>query len=208
MQQRRAAAIGVVAAAILGCAACGSSGKTTVGTTSTVAPTTSTTGATTTTSPSTATTTTTVGGSPVGCQTANLTITLGSAKSGLSHYGQTIVFRNNGPRCVLHGYPGLDGDNASGGTVLSAERTLSGYLGGLGAGVAEPTVVLATGDSASALYEGEAPGVPGVACPAYTVLAITPPNETHTVKLPSPQTICGLQIHPVVPGTSGDDPHP
>ena len=138
------------------------------------------------------------------CTTAQLTISLGVMQSGLSHYGDILLFKNNGPTCALHGYPGLDADNAAGVAVVHAQRTQSGYLGGLGQGVAEPTVSLTTGQTASALFEGYAPGVLSTPCPAYSTLVVTPPNETHPVRLLSPQTVCQIQIHPVVPGASGD----
>ncbi len=138
------------------------------------------------------------------CTTAQLTISLGVMESGLSHYGYILLFKNNGPSCSVYGYPGLDADNAAGVAVVHAQRTLSGYLGGLGQEVAEPMVSLTTGQTASALFEGYAPGVLSTPCPTYTTLVVTPPNETHPIQLNSPQTVCQLQIHPVVPGTSGN----
>lgn len=130
---------------------------------------------------------------------------MGGGQSGLSHFGYVILFENNGPHCFFHGYPILDGEDAKGAIVAVANQTPSGSLGGLGNGVGEPTFVLETGQTASAFYEGLSP-TQGISCQSYTTLSITPPNETHAVQLLSPQLICQLQVHPVVPGSSGNDP--
>ncbi len=139
------------------------------------------------------------------CTTAQLTITVAAMQSGMSHFGYVLLFKNNGQLCQLDGYPGLDGVSAAGVTV-HAQRTLSGYLGGLGAGVAEPTVTLNTGQTASATFEGEAPASPTPGLCTFATLVVTPPNETQSVRLTAPSAqLCQLQIHPVVPGVTGDD---
>jgi hypothetical protein len=44
----------------------------------------------------------------------------------------------------------------------------------------------------------------GNSCTPYAGILVTPPNETHSIKLPWPSDGCSvLQIHPVVPGTTG-----
>jgi len=43
----------------------------------------------------------------------------------------------------------------------------------------------------------------GSACAAYAGILVTPPNETHTVKVPWDGGCSALQIHPVVLGTTG-----
>lgn len=114
-----------------------------------------------------------------------------------------LRFENTGAPCVLHGYPGLDAVDASGKVVESAGRALNGYLGGLASGE-PPTVTLATGQAASAFYEGANSPAPGRPCPNYTKLAVTPPDETRSVSLASPSNVCYLEIHPVVPGPTGN----
>src|ERR1019366_196348 len=73
-----------------------------------------------------------------------------------------------------------------------------------------PLVPLLPGQSASALVEGtdnpvgSGPNPPP--CPVDSGLLVTAPNTTHSVHLPAGPALCsGLQIHPVVPGTSGDE---
>ncbi len=113
---------------------------------------------------------------------------------------------------MLHGYPGLDGVDKINGfssqVVVQARRTPSGYVGGLGRGdastiVTEPNVVLATGQQASALFEGSTGVVASQPCPSYSTLVVTPPNETHSVRIASTYNLCYLEIHPVVPGMTG-----
>jgi hypothetical protein len=133
------------------------------------------------------------------CATGRLTISvrpLGTA--GLNHAGDIIAFVNHGPTCVLDGYPGIDG-LAGGQAVVHAQRTARGYLG-----AASPTrVVLAPGQTASALFEGLQGAVPGHPCPTYTELAVTPPNDRPSVTLALPQRLCSPQIHAVAAGTQG-----
>ncbi|MDQ1392998.1 MAG: hypothetical protein QOF30_1975 [Acidimicrobiaceae bacterium] len=107
----------------------------------------------------------------------------------------------------MHGYPGADGLAADGAHVVSARRTTNGYLAGVGLLGPEPTVSLATGTTASASVEGLlAPTPSQSACPTYTTLLITPPNETHSVRLAT-GSLCDLEIHPVVPGSTGRGPN-
>ncbi len=103
----------------------------------------------------------------------------------------------------MHGYPGADGLTAGGTHVVSARRTTNGYLAGVGLLGPEPIVSLATGATASASIEGLlAPTPSQSACPIYTTLLVTPPNETHSVRLPA-KSLCDLEVHPVVPGSTG-----
>ncbi len=145
---------------------------------------------------------------PVMCTTGQLTISLVGAQGGLSHAGYIILFKNTGNPCQIHGYPGLDGVNSDGVVVVSAQRTPNGMLGGLPNGVtAEPNVDLTTGQTASAIFEGiDGPVASLGPCAQYTVLVITPPNETHSVRIASPDPtdpICYPQVHPVVAGSTG-----
>jgi len=161
----------------------------------------------TTTSPKATPTTTPVLAQPALCTTGQLTITIAGIQGGLSHAGEVILFKNTGNACQLHGYPGVDGVNGDGVVVVSAQRTPGGYLGGLPFGAtAGPNVELSDGQTASALLEGtDGPIASQGPCAAYTTVAVTPPNETHTVHITSPGgTLCYPQIHPVVAGTTGD----
>jgi len=97
--------------------------------------------------------------------------------------------------------------NAAGHRVLSATRTKSGYLGGVESGPI-PRVNLAHGKIASAMLEWIDLGSPP--CLRAKSFRITPPNAITSVVL-SPkslkvQTLCRVEVHPVVPGTTGQKP--
>ena len=65
-------------------------------------------------------------------------------------------------------------------------------------------VRLAPGGFASAILEGEDVNPQtSAACPRYSSLLVTPPNQTVTVRLTRLLAICDPEIHPVVVGTSG-----
>jgi len=67
-----------------------------------------------------------------------------------------------------------------------------------------PVVSLAAGASASATVEALAFDQAGNACTAYAGLLVTPPDETHSVRVAWGSDGCSeLEIHPVVAGTTG-----
>lgn len=136
------------------------------------------------------------------CATSQLAITL-HGLAGLGHGGFVLEFQDRGRPCALYGYPGVDGLDRHGRAVVSARRTLRGYLGGLAQGVPEKAVTLSSGQTASAILEGLDAPLPSALCRHYTSLLITPPGETHSVRFEAGHSICYPQIHPVVPGMSG-----
>jgi hypothetical protein len=144
------------------------------------------------------------GSGPAECKVGQLDIGIGGGDAGSGHRSKVIVLRNNGSnRCVMQGYPGVAALDGSGNQVAQATRTLHGYLGGVASGQ-PPRVNLAPGQSASATVEALASGPNGDSCTAYAGLLVTPPDETHSVRLTWDSDGCSdLQIHPVVPGTSG-----
>jgi hypothetical protein len=116
------------------------------------------------------------------------------------------VFTNRGEPCALRAYPGVDGIGADGRPLVHAKRTMRGYLGGA---VSPETVPLGHGQIASALVEGlNGPVAGSPPCPKYVAYLVTPPNETHSVRLPSAYSMCNLEVHPVVPGRDGTVPLP
>jgi hypothetical protein len=68
-----------------------------------------------------------------------------------------------------------------------------------------PIVDLAPGETASALLEGtNNPTGTATSCPIYSAILVTPPGETHSVRVGISMRGCtGLEIHPVVPGSTG-----
>jgi len=143
------------------------------------------------------------------CTTSHLTISSGLSQGATGHISTVLLFANSGTTtCNITGYPGLAGLNASGTQVVQAQRTLRGFTGGLAQGATAPPVVdLTPNQTASALVEGtDVPTGNATSCPSYPAFLVTPPNETHSVQLSLASAFPGcsqIQIHPVVPGTSG-----
>ena len=136
----------------------------------------------------------------VRCRTYGCSVRPGPTRS--SHASYLITFTNTGQiGCTLAGYPAVLVLNSSGRPVVRATPTPKGYLGGHD----RPTTVLvAPGEPASALLEGELIDINGNRCPAQPGLQITPPNSTLPARVPVSTAICGgVQIHPVVAGSAG-----
>lgn len=147
---------------------------------------------------------------PIGlaaCAAPSLRAVARTAGAATSHEGQIIVYTNGGQiACAMTGYPGLAIVNSAGKQLIQAGRTPSGYLGGIRNGKPPfPTVVLNAGQSASALLEGLAfDAATGKGCPTEPALLTTPPGSTVSIRLAVSTHICSqVQIHPVVPGTTG-----
>lgn len=127
----------------------------------------------------------------------------------MGNVGERIVFTNvSTTACTLYGYPGVAGLDAAGTQIVQAGRTPSGYLGGLWSSPngPPPTVALAPGQVASALVEGVDNQVGSMPCVQLSGFLVTAPNTTRSVDLPGDFFECdGLEVHPVVPGTSGTE---
>lgn len=139
------------------------------------------------------------------CRTADLTVSAGGTDSSSGHRSVVVTFTNSGDgRCRLHGYPGVAALDTDGTQVAQATRTRHGYEGGLASGP-PPTVTLSAGQTASALVEATAFDTSGGgACTPYAGLLVTVPDATRSTRVPWDTDACaGLQVHPVVPGSSG-----
>ncbi len=137
------------------------------------------------------------------CALNQLSVTDTNGGSGSTHRSVVVVFANtSSTRCYLNGYPGVAALNAGDQQIAQATRSLSGYLAGA---KAVTKVTLAPGQSASATIEALAiDAKTGKSCTRYAGILVTPPNETHSIKLAWPNDGCGsLQVHPVVAGTTG-----
>jgi hypothetical protein len=186
-------------------AGCGSSSPTT-STSSTATPS-STTTTTTTTTTRTTSSSAAAHAASTACVSGQISVTAGAGGAGLGHVGVVLRFRSTASEtCTLSGYPGATLVTA-GGRDVPARRTRNGYLGGLAAASGLlPVVHVLPGHTVSAYLEGldsdAAHG--GGPCPRYAHLLVTPPNQTVTARMTSPlTTICQLEVHPVVAGTSG-----
>jgi hypothetical protein len=141
---------------------------------------------------------------PAECPIGKLDIRITGGDAAVGNRSRIIVFRNTGTKtCVLQGYPGVAALDSRGHQVAQAQRTLNGYLGGVRTG--KPLLVwLAPGKAASAMVEAAAFRANGASCTGYAGLLVTPPDETHSARLSWGSDGCShLQIHPVVPGTTG-----
>jgi hypothetical protein len=153
------------------------------------------------------TTTTPASGALRPCRDGQISVSGGGGGAGVGHEDQVILFTTSSQSaCTLSGYPGVAGLDAMDTQVVQAERSLSGYLGGLENGAVTPPIVpLLPGQSASATVEGtDVPVGSATSCPSYPALLVTPPNLTLSVRVTPGLPGCSpLQVHPVVPGSSG-----
>jgi hypothetical protein len=138
------------------------------------------------------------------CGNTSLAVTRAPSQGAAGHGAFDLLFRNvSHNTCTLYGYPGLDALDRHGHVLAHARRTLSGYMGGPGV---VHTVSVAPGHFASATVEWlNFNPVTAGACTFSASVATTPANTTHTVHLPVSVSICALQVHPTVAGTTGND---
>jgi hypothetical protein len=134
-------------------------------------------------------------------------ITVGHTGAATGHVGAVLLFTNHGQAsCEISGYPEV---KAAGGLDVKIVRTPSGFLGGLSSPSATPPrVELAPGQSASAIVEGTDVPVPATAhCPAAGSLDLWLPGygrpTAPTEILNAAGTCSAIEIHPVVPGSTG-----
>lgn len=136
------------------------------------------------------------------CGNSSLAVSASPTQGATGHGSFVVLFKNVTPStCTLTGYPGLDALDASGGVLAHAQRTLNGFMGGAPAIAAVP---IAAGGYASATVEwlNFNPTTTGD-CTFSAAVAATAPDTTQTVHLPVSVSICQLQVHPTVAGTSG-----
>lgn len=144
------------------------------------------------------------GAAPVpACGNHSLTVSATRSDSASGHSRIVLLFRNTThATCSLYGYPGLDALAANGQVLAHARRTLAGFMGGSRHGLR--TIVIRPGGYGSAVVEwlNFNPVTTGPCRYSHSV-ATTPPNTTHTVRLARSVSVCALQVHPTVAGTSG-----
>ena len=145
------------------------------------------------------------------CRFTQLRVSHGPVVGATGHSAVLLLFRNVSDRtCHLYGYPGVAGIDTTGRQVTQARRSREGFMGGVGWSGRRrpiPLVPLAPGRFASAIVEGDDNSPSGGACRRLAGMLVTPPDSYHSIRFPVVPGDCdGLQIHPVVPGRSGDDP--
>ncbi|MFE3258618.1 DUF4232 domain-containing protein [Nocardia sp. NPDC059091] len=133
------------------------------------------------------------------CASGQVDVSAKSMGAAMSHNGITLTFAiaNPSQACTLTGYPGLD-EITDTGTVIHAERTPNGYIGGLPAGTdTPPTVVVKSGHPAHAIAEGTSCGPYNKPDPKVVKTEVTAPNSTDTRVIDTAVYTCTLKIHPV-----------
>jgi hypothetical protein len=137
------------------------------------------------------------------CRQGDLTVSAGRSIAATGHVGVTILFRNDSRAgCTLEGYPGVAGLDQQGRQAVQATRSANGYLGGA---YGIRTIMIAPGAAASSMVEGtDVPSGMATSCATYPALLVTAPSHTdsHVVHVSFPGC-SGIQVHPVVVGTSG-----
>ncbi|MFC1438502.1 DUF4232 domain-containing protein [Streptacidiphilus sp. N1-10] len=141
------------------------------------------------------------------CTGGQIKVTPGQWGGATGHIGGAVLFRNTSrSTCSLYGYPGVAGLDSAGRQEVQATRVPRGFIGGLPTPTSHPTtVVLAPGAVASAVIEGvDVPSGNATSCPNYPSILVTPPGTRSSTHLALAVPGCGgIQVHPVVPGTSG-----
>jgi hypothetical protein len=136
--------------------------------------------------------------SAVPCRTGQVVAQYGLEQSASGHREVVLKFvlASGDQPCTLTGYPGVD--TGDGGPLLHAERTLSGFQGGLRTDEL-PTVTVAADQPQYAVVEGVAVDRNDYnrLCPTYTQLLVTAPDTTETFTVPVGIDTCELQVHPM-----------
>jgi hypothetical protein len=138
------------------------------------------------------------------CGNSSFTITATATDGATGHATFVLEYYNKtATACTIYGYPGLDALNSSGHVLAHATRTLSGFTGGAHH---EVTVLVAAHGRASARVEWmNFNPTTGGSCAFSTSIATTPANTSDTVHLAKSVSVCDLQVHPTVAGTTGNN---
>jgi hypothetical protein len=132
------------------------------------------------------------------CSNGQVQVSNGGEQAASGHREAILTFSlvpGAGP-CTLTGYPGVD--SGTGGPLIHAKRTLSGFMGGVRTDT-PPTITVSASQPAHAVVEGVAVDANDMArkCPTYTALHVTPPDTTDTATIPIHMDTCEMQVHPV-----------
>jgi hypothetical protein len=121
-------------------------------------------------------------------------------QQGAAGHGSVVLTYTNvlSAPCTTKGYPGVDALVGTAHTVASAKRTLRGTAGGADAVKA---LTVQPGETVSALLEWT---TVGSGCTTSDYVDTIPPDDTADTMLTLSVGSCGLQIHPLVAGSSGN----
>lgn len=120
-------------------------------------------------------------------------------QQGAAGHGSVVLTYTNrlGAACTTKGYPGADALVGTAHVVASAKRTLHGTAGGA---TAIRNLTVQPGGTVSALLEWT---TVGTGCTTSDYVDTIPPDDEQDTMLPLHVGSCGLQIHPLVAGRTG-----
>lgn len=135
------------------------------------------------------------------CKGALIYVSHSRTQGAAGHGFVTLRFRNiSQSTCTLRGFPGLDALGKKGHVLKHAKRSLHGMAGAHKV----RTITLKPNRVASAAVEWlNFNGGTGGSCKFSHKIAVTPPNTSHTVRFGVHVSVCGLKVHPVVKGSTG-----
>lgn len=137
------------------------------------------------------------------CVLTDMRVTAGSVPGHVGT-GVIIVFRNAGVACALDSYPIVHFE-VSGRDGPLPTYTLSGPLGGVTGTDHPPLVWMPPGTTVSAMVESDILHHPGdVSCAAGDHLLVSFIEADRPVRLAVPISLCDDEVHPFVPGTTGN----
>lgn len=137
------------------------------------------------------------------CGNHSLAVTNTPSDGAMGHSRVVLLFRNRSTSpCTLYGYPGVDALGSYGAVLAHAHRTLGGAMGGA---TSVHTVTVLPGHYASAVLDWANfnPATSGD-CTFSSSIAVTAANTSHSTYLPVSVSLCSLQVHPTVGGTTGN----
>jgi uncharacterized protein DUF4232 len=126
------------------------------------------------------------------CHSQDLTVKTGGGDGAAGSFSVNLVFTNkSAQKCTLTGYPGVSWVTGDNGTQVNAAFGRAG----LGAGPKQ-TITLAPGGVAHAmLVQGHPENFPVAKCKPVKVRGyrVYPPDETASIFVSSPQSVCSAQ---------------
>ena len=137
------------------------------------------------------------------CGNNSFLISATPAQGATGHGSFVLLFRNTTTAsCSIYGYPGLDALTATGHVLAHATRTRYGFAGGSRHGIQNVTVTAGHYASATVEWMNFNPVTSG-ACTYSDKIEVTPANTHTAAELPVKVSVCALQVHPTVAGTTG-----
>lgn len=138
------------------------------------------------------------------CGASAVAVTASQTQGATGHGMVTLLFKNVSTRaCTLSGYPLLKALSAHGKVIANATKSPYGFAGGSQNGVRTVTLK-PRGGTASAIAEWmNFNATTSGNCTFSQAISAGAPNTGHMVTLERSVSVCELQVHPVVSGTSG-----